>query len=123
MTTQMRGVYACRATVGDGGGDGNDPRDSFGELATGRGLCSPASAPLVAELDYSLLQAYLTDNVRRVTFFLPDDLEAGLKALKVEHGTPEAESMRRAITAYLREKGVLRQSDSKTAPVKRRQRD
>ena len=60
--------------------------------------------------------------MRRVAFFLPDELQAGLRALKEQHGTPEAESIRRAITAYLREKGVLPQSESKTAPVKRRKR-
>ncbi len=46
--------------------------------------------------------------MKRVSFFLPANLEAGLKALKEEHGTPEAESMRRAIAAYLEAKGVKR---------------
>ena len=46
--------------------------------------------------------------------FIPEELLAGLKALKVEHGTPEAESIRRAIAAYLTEKGV------KTAQKERR---
>ena len=38
--------------------------------------------------------------------FVPEDLLAGLKALKAEHGTPEAESIRRAVAAYLTEKGI-----------------
>ena len=44
--------------------------------------------------------------MRRVAVFIPEELLAGLKALKAEHGTPEAESIRRAIAAYLAEKGV-----------------
>jgi hypothetical protein len=44
--------------------------------------------------------------MRRVAVFIPEELLAGLKALKTEHGTPEAESIRRAIAAYLTEKGI-----------------
>ena len=44
--------------------------------------------------------------MRRVAVFIPEELLAGLKALKAEHGTPEAESIRRAIAAYLAEKGI-----------------
>ena len=44
--------------------------------------------------------------MRRVAVFIPEELLAGLKALKAEHGTPEAESIRRAIAAYLTEKGI-----------------
>jgi hypothetical protein len=44
--------------------------------------------------------------MRRVAVFVPEDLLAGLKALKAEHGTPEAESIRRAVAAYLTEKGI-----------------
>ncbi len=51
--------------------------------------------------------------MRRVSFFISEQLEAGLKALKEEHGTPEAESIRRAITAYLKDKGVLKTAKSK----------
>ena len=52
--------------------------------------------------------------LRRVSFFISDDLDAGLKALKAEYGVPEAESMRRAIATYLKEKGVLRETKKKT---------
>jgi len=38
--------------------------------------------------------------------FFPEKLLQGLKALKAEHGTPEAESIRRAVAAYLDEKGT-----------------
>jgi metal-responsive CopG/Arc/MetJ family transcriptional regulator len=44
--------------------------------------------------------------MRRIAVFIPEDLLEGLKALKAEHGTPEAESIRRAVAAYLAEKGV-----------------
>jgi metal-responsive CopG/Arc/MetJ family transcriptional regulator len=44
--------------------------------------------------------------MRRVAIFIPEELLQGLKRLKAEHGTPAAESIRRAITAYLAEKGV-----------------
>jgi hypothetical protein len=39
--------------------------------------------------------------------FISADLAKGLKTLKAEHGTPEAESIRRALAIYLAEKGVL----------------
>jgi hypothetical protein len=44
--------------------------------------------------------------MRRVSLFLSDDLLAGLERLKVKHGTPQAESIRRAIAAYLRQQGA-----------------
>lgn len=59
--------------------------------------------------------------MRRLAFLIPEDLDAGLKALKEQHGTPEAETIRRALTAYLAEKGVLPQGTSKT-PGKRPKR-
>ena len=45
--------------------------------------------------------------MHRTSLFLTEELETGLKALKERYGTPEAESIRRAITAYLRDHGVL----------------
>jgi hypothetical protein len=45
--------------------------------------------------------------VRRLSFFISDALDAGIKALKQEYGTPEAETIRRALAAYLESKGVL----------------
>ena len=55
--------------------------------------------------------------MHRTSLFLTEELHAGLRVLKDQHGTPEAESIRRAITAYLTEKGVL-----KTAKPKRKTR-
>jgi metal-responsive CopG/Arc/MetJ family transcriptional regulator len=57
--------------------------------------------------------------MRRVAVFIPEELLAGLKALKAEHGTPEAESIRRAIAAYLAEKGVRLKDTRKTRDRKR----
>ena len=52
--------------------------------------------------------------MRRVSLFIAEDLLAGLETLKVEHGTPQAESIRRAIAAYLAEKGVLKTKGGRT---------
>ena len=69
-------------------------------------------------LDHRYRQAYIGICMRRVAVFIPEELLQGLKALKAEHGTPEAESIRRAISAYLAEKGVK----STTQKVERRPR-
>ncbi len=61
--------------------------------------------------------------MKRVSFFLTADLEAGLKALKEEHGTPEAESMRRAIAAYLEAKGVKRKKPKRRTGKEKRDAD
>ena len=58
--------------------------------------------------------------MRRVSLFIPEELLAGLKALKDEHGTPEAESIRRAIAAYLAERGAGTKPSSKTRERKRK---
>ena len=57
--------------------------------------------------------------MRRVAVFIPEELLAGLKTLKAEHGVPESESIRRAIAAYLTEKGVAVKSPSKARDRKR----
>ena len=49
---------------------------------------------------------------RRVSFFLDDDLETGLKRLKGKVGIPQAEAIRRAIREYVERQGVA--MDSKT---------
>lgn len=56
--------------------------------------------------------------MRRVSLFIAEDLLAGLDVLKAEHGTPHAESIRRAIAAYLAEKGVRAKATSKTRAPK-----
>lgn len=58
--------------------------------------------------------------MRRVSLFIAEDLLAGLDVLKAEHGTPHAESIRRAIAAYLTEKGVRTKPSSKTRDRKRK---
>lgn len=58
--------------------------------------------------------------MRRLSFFISDDLDAGLKALKLQHGTPEAETIRRALAAYLAAKGVLKPASSKGGGKKKR---
>jgi hypothetical protein len=44
---------------------------------------------------------------RRYTFYITEELDAALKALKQRDGIPEAEALRRALAAYLEEQGVL----------------
>ena len=58
--------------------------------------------------------------MRRLAFYISENLDAGLKALKEQHGTPEAETIRRALAAYLAEKGVARQGRKKTPAKKRK---
>jgi metal-responsive CopG/Arc/MetJ family transcriptional regulator len=58
--------------------------------------------------------------MRRVSLFISEELLAGLDVLKDEHGTPHAESIRRAIAAYLAEKGVRTKATSKTRELKRK---
>jgi hypothetical protein len=58
--------------------------------------------------------------MRRLSFFISAELDAGLKALKAQHGTPEAETIRRALTVYLSEKGVLQGPRPKPAQKKRK---
>ena len=60
--------------------------------------------------------------MRRVSLFLPDDLLDGLEELKRQHGTPAAESIRRAVTAYLAEKRVLRRPPREDARPRSRRR-
>lgn len=57
--------------------------------------------------------------MRRLSFFISAELDAGLKTLKAQHGTPEAETIRRALTAYLNEK-VLQEPKLKAAQKKRK---
>lgn len=43
---------------------------------------------------------------KRYSFFIDEDLDAGLKALKERDGTPEAEAVRRAIAEFLKRRGI-----------------
>jgi hypothetical protein len=49
----------------------------------------------------------------------PEHLE-GLKALKARDGAPESESVRRALSAYLKDKGVTRQTERPRAGTRKR---
>jgi hypothetical protein len=44
--------------------------------------------------------------MNRTSLFLPDSLRDGLKFLRARDGTPEAESIRRAVADYLGKKRV-----------------
>lgn len=66
------------------------------------------------------MSAYIDTFMRRVAVFIPEELLDGLKVLKAEHGTPESESIRRAIAAYLAEKGVRAKGVGKTRDRKRK---
>lgn len=46
--------------------------------------------------------------MRRLNFYIPRHLDEGLQALKEREGVLPAETIRRALSAYLRDKGVLR---------------
>jgi hypothetical protein len=58
--------------------------------------------------------------MRRVSLFLSDDLLAGLERLKHDHGTPHAESVRRAIAVYLVRKGVRKSTPKGGVTAKKR---
>ncbi len=49
----------------------------------------------------------MAERRRLTTFVIDPDLKAALEALKVRDGIPESESIRRALRAWLQEKGVL----------------
>lgn len=52
---------------------------------------------------------------KKYTFFITDELDKALKALKKRDGIPEAEAVRRALTAFLTEKGALEKREIKSA--------
>ena len=45
--------------------------------------------------------------LRRVTFWVDDDLADALKGIKRRDGIPEAEQLRRAIRAWVGERGMV----------------
>ena len=57
---------------------------------------------------------------RRVSFFLDDDLESGLQALKQKVGIPHAEAIRRAIAEYLQRQDVNVKTERKRAVTRKR---
>jgi hypothetical protein len=51
--------------------------------------------------------------VRRRNFFISAELDRALEAIKKRDGVPESETIRRALTDYLKRKGVLKTKKSK----------
>ncbi len=43
---------------------------------------------------------------KRYSFFIDEELEAGLKTLKRRDGMPEAEAIRRSVAEFLKRKGI-----------------
>jgi Ribbon-helix-helix protein, copG family len=58
----------------------------------------------------------------RTSFYIGEDLQRGLEALKVRDGMPAAEAIRRAIAAFLEEKGIEVPSAKAARPRKARKR-
>ena len=71
-------------------------------------------------LDADVCLSHTVTPMRRLSFFISDDLDAGIKALKAEHGTPEAETIRRALTMYLADKGLVKPAGAKAASARKR---
>lgn len=62
----------------------------------------------------------MTPATKTFTFALPDDLKAGLQAVKERDGISEAEQIRRAIAAWLDSKGVMKAQGKRPASRKPR---
>jgi hypothetical protein len=60
--------------------------------------------------------------MKRVALFIPQGLLDGLDTLKEAHGTPTAESIRRAIAAYLAGMGVEPTQKGGSRPKKLQER-
>ena len=56
---------------------------------------------------YTLEDVLMTPR-KRYSFFIDEELEAGLKALKRRDGMPEAEALRRALAGFLKRKGIIK---------------
>ncbi len=56
---------------------------------------------------------------KRYSFFIDDELEAGLKALKRRDGMPEAEAIRRAVAEFLKRKGIKTQKAGRKRAITR----
>jgi hypothetical protein len=52
-------------------------------------------------------------------FYIDPELAKGLKKLKQQHGTPEGESVRRALKMYLSSEGVLKTERQRASTRKR----
>jgi hypothetical protein len=52
---------------------------------------------------------------KKYTFYISEELDQALKALKARDGISEAEAIRRALTGFLAEKGVLARTANQAA--------
>ena len=57
---------------------------------------------------------------RKYSFWIDDDQAAGLKRVKERDGVLESEQIRRAIGAWLQQKGVIRKAERKRATTRKR---
>ena len=55
----------------------------------------------------------------RYTFFIDDDQRAGLTQVKERDGISESEQIRRAVAAWLKEKGVMKPERKRATTRKR----
>jgi hypothetical protein len=62
----------------------------------------------------------MTSGLRTFTFAIPDDLKAGLRAVKDRDGVSEAEQIRRAIAMWLESKGVVTKTERKRQASRKR---
>jgi hypothetical protein len=68
-------------------------------------------------------QAYIYAQMKtRTSFYIGEDLQRGLEALKERDGMPAAEAIRRAIGAFLEEKGIKVAPAAGSKPRKARKR-
>ncbi len=59
------------------------------------------------------------DRKKRYSFYITEELDAALKALKERDGIAEAEAIRRALAAYLVDRGVLSSGSTREAANRR----
>jgi hypothetical protein len=57
---------------------------------------------------------------KRYAFWIDDEQAAGLKVLKARDGVLESETIRRALDAWLEQKGVTRKTERKRAHPRKR---
>ena len=68
-------------------------------------------------------QAYIGGYMKiRTSFYIGEDLQRGLEALKERDGMPAAEAIRRAIAAFLEDKGIKVAPTSGSRPRKAKKR-
>ncbi len=59
----------------------------------------------------------MTPATKTFTFALPNELKAGLQAVKEQDGISEAEQIRRAIVMWLQSRGVMKAERKRSAPA------